>query len=109
MQQTASSQAKPDAKNPHHARHWIMAYDISNNRRRRQLARLLEGHAQRIQRSVFSTVCTQHEMVKLLQRAQASISAGDRMVAWPVVKHAALEKPWQHIQKQSSLPAYWVV
>lgn len=98
----------PEVKHPANARHWIMAYDISNNARRRRLARLLEGHAQRIQRSVFSTVCTQHEAVAILERAQALLRGDDELVAWPVVKHSALDKPWKHQQKKVTLPAYWI-
>lgn len=86
-----------------------MAYDIGNNARRRRLARLLEGRAKRIQRSVFTTVCTQHEAVALLDRAETFLRGNDALIAWPVVKHSALEKPWQERQKRSALPAYWIV
>lgn len=104
-----SSRTLPEAKHPANARHWVMAYDISNNSRRRRLARLLEGKAQRIQRSVFTTVCTQHEAVALLERAQSLLRGDDELVAWPVVKHSALDKPWKQKQKQAALPAYWIV
>lgn len=104
-----TSYTPPEPKHPANARHWILAYDISNNSRRRRLARLLEGKAQRIQRSVFTTVCTQHEAVALLERAQGLLRGDDDMVAWPVVKHSALDKPWKQQQKQATLPAYWIV
>jgi CRISPR-associated endonuclease Cas2 len=85
-----------------------MAYDVSSNSRRRRLARVLEGHAQRIQRSVFTTVCTQHEAVAILDRAQSLLQGDDELVAWPVVKHSALDRPWKQQQKQAALPAYWI-
>jgi CRISPR-associated endonuclease Cas2 len=109
MPAPSSSHNPTNAKHPANGRHWIMAYDISNNSRRRRIARLLEGHAQRIQRSVFSTVCTQHEAVALLSQAQALLRGDDQLVAWPVVKHSALDKPWKQQQKRTALPAYWIV
>ena len=109
MPVSPSTYNQPGAKNPSHARHWILAYDISNNTRRRRIARLLEGHAQRIQRSVFSTVSTQHQAVELLTKAQALLRHDDKLVAWPVVQHSALSKPWKQQQRQSTLPAYGIV
>ena len=109
MPAPSTTRTPPEAKHPANARHWIIAYDIGHNSRRRRLARLLEGQAQRIQRSVFTTVCTQHEAVALLERAQGLLRGDDELVAWPVVKHSALDKPWKQEQKRVSLPAYWIV
>lgn len=32
---------------------WVISYDVPNNKRRRQIAKILEGHGQRVQYSVF--------------------------------------------------------
>lgn len=32
---------------------WVISYDIPNDKRRREVAKILEGHGQRVQYSVF--------------------------------------------------------
>jgi CRISPR-associated protein Cas2 len=36
-----------------HEQLWVIAYDSPNDKRRRKVAKLLEGYGERIQRSVF--------------------------------------------------------
>jgi CRISPR-associated protein Cas2 len=97
------------ARGPAHVRIWIVGYDVSDNRRRRRLARLLEGEARRIQKSVFCTECTQDNMDSLMRRARREIAAGDRLLAYPVLQRAGLPLPWAHTLKAQRLPAYWIV
>ena len=47
---------------------WIVAYDVSNSRRRYRVARLLEGRGQRIQRSVFELWSTPAAVIDLEQQ-----------------------------------------
>jgi CRISPR-associated endonuclease Cas2 len=100
---------KPDTRHPANNRHWILAYDISNASRRRRVARLLLGQTQRIQRSVYTTCCTQREAVALLQAVAPILQEGDRFVAWPIIKHNSLQARWKDREKASRLPAYWMV
>ncbi|WP_164868334.1 CRISPR-associated endonuclease Cas2 [Hydrogenophaga sp. NH-16] len=99
---------KPDTRHPANNRHWVVAYDISNASRRRRVARLLLGQTQRIQRSVYTTCCTQHEAVSMLQAVDKLLQQGDRVVAWPIVKQNALQPHWKDREKASRLPAYWI-
>jgi CRISPR-associated endonuclease Cas2 len=92
----------------HRTRNWLVAYDISGQRQRAQMARLLEGNGQRVQLSVFTTTCTQHEMVALLKRADSRLKEGDSILAFPVKSHSGLPLPWKRKQKRASLAAYWL-
>lgn len=96
-------------REPASARHWLLAYDVHSPRRRARLAALLEACGVRVQRSVFFTTCTQHELVRLLRRAEGMVGPGDRMAAWPVVQRAPLPSVWQQRQRQARVPDYWVV
>lgn len=106
----APPQTGAKRRSPASVRRWVLAYDIADNRRRRRVARLLEGNAQRIQRSVFSTSCTQHETVGLLRKAGDLLEPGDQLGAWPVVAVPDhLSPPWQKRLAAAKLPDYWIV
>ena len=90
-------------------RRWLLAYDISNDRKRKRVAGVMEGQGLRVQRSVFSVECTQHTMVALLFRLDSMIDRDDCVDAWPVVHHAGLPTPWQRRQQAARLPDYWIM
>lgn len=96
------------ARGPAHSRIWIIGYDISDNKRRRRLARLLEGHALRFQKSVFCTECTQESMDALVRKARREVTAADRLLAYPVLQRAGLPLPWGHTVAAHRLPGYWI-
>ena len=48
----------------------LIAYDVSSNRRRYRLARMLEGHGRRVQESVFEAWLTPRQREELLVRAE---------------------------------------
>lgn len=89
-----------------HDRVWIIAYDVSSARSRRQLARILEGEALRIQKSVFSTECSQERMAGILQRGRRWLKPGDRLNAWPVLNRTGIHMPWGYAGQR--LPGYWI-
>jgi CRISPR-associated endonuclease Cas2 len=89
-------------------RDWIVAYDIHSKRSRRYVASLLEGSAQRAQKSVFTTQCTQHEMVGLLQQIEREVDAGDRIVCWPVILHSPVPALHKAQHRSLRVPDYWI-
>lgn len=44
---------------------WLVSYDVRDDRRLRETARLLEGYGERVQYSVFRCQLTRTEMAKL--------------------------------------------
>lgn len=43
----------------------VLAYDIHNDKRRRRMAKLMEGRATRVQESVFETCMTKKQVMAL--------------------------------------------
>lgn len=51
---------------------WVVAFDVSDDRRRTKMARLLEAHGERVQKSVFELVLTARELEGVLGQARAA-------------------------------------
>jgi len=64
---------------------WVIAYDSPSNKRRRKLAKLLEGYGVRVQWRVFECVLRKEEIAVLRQRLTRLIQAEfDSVRLWPV-------------------------
>lgn len=59
----------------------VIAYDVSNNRRRRVLVRTLESFGERVQESVFEAWLTDQERNRLAVRAQACLKKSEDRLA----------------------------
>ena len=57
----------------------VFSYDVSENRRRRKIARLLEDAATRVQYSVFEVRMTRRQAEALAQRLAAHLGEGDSL------------------------------
>jgi len=57
----------------------VFSYDVSSNKRRRKIARLLEDKATRVQRSVFESRMSRQEAEVLCQRLAAHLGDGDSL------------------------------
>ena len=55
----------------------LVTYDVTDDRRRRRVAKLLEGYGRRVQRSVFECNLTKAQFQKLRQRLE-HLRAGSR-------------------------------
>ena len=49
---------------------YVLAYDISSDRRRLKIARLMESHGERVQNSVFEAYLKPGELQELLKKAR---------------------------------------
>jgi CRISPR-associated protein Cas2 len=64
---------------------WVVAYDISDDRRRARIAHVLEGHGVRVQWSVFECRLNRTEMQGLRRRLLALSEPGqDRLRFYPL-------------------------
>ncbi|MGH8478792.1 MAG: CRISPR-associated endonuclease Cas2 [Gammaproteobacteria bacterium] len=64
---------------------WVIAYDIADDRRRAQVARVLEGHGLRVQWSVFECRLNRTEMQALRHRLLDLAEPGaDRLRFYPL-------------------------
>lgn len=70
----------------------VLSYDISDKRRRRRVAALLEAEATRVQYSVFEGRLTDAELNRLESQIECEISEGDSLriytVGVPGEKHS---------------------
>ena len=64
---------------------WVIAYDSPSNKRRRKLAKLLEGYGVRVQWSVLECSLRQEDVALLRQRLARLIHVElDSVRLWPV-------------------------
>lgn len=67
---------------------FIIAYDISNNRRRRRVAKLLEAHGVRMNKSVFECFLTPASFKKLSKIINQKIdSKNDSVLYYPLCRN----------------------
>ena len=66
----------------------VLCYDISCDRRRNRVARLLEDHASRVQHSVFETRLTDTALARLVERAEKHLAKGDSLRVYTIGKSA---------------------
>lgn len=57
---------------------YVVSYDISNDTRRRRLARLLGRHGSRVQRSVFECELDERKLEQLSERIRDEITGSER-------------------------------
>lgn len=62
----------------------ILCYDITSNRRRRKVARILEDQATRVQYSVFETRLTAKGVTNLAEEITAHLDEGDSLRVYTV-------------------------
>lgn len=90
---------------------WVIAYDIADNRRRRQLVKCLASQMQRVQESVFEGWLTQAELNSLIAEATPLLNREeDRLRAYPLAVRA--EKRYGIYGQQQTTPKqtdYWIL
>jgi len=71
---------------------WVIAYDTPSNRRRRKLAKLLEGYGLRVQWSVFECQLRDEQLQQLRRRLERLIvPAEDSVRLWPVPERSCAQ------------------
>ncbi|MCO6454206.1 MAG: CRISPR-associated endonuclease Cas2 [Pirellulaceae bacterium] len=85
--------------------YWIVAYDVSSDRRRNRVAKQLERAGIRIQKSVFLVHLPRPAVQKLLgQLGQLIEPRADQVAAWPLqadwlntqIVRPEGARPWAH-------------
>lgn len=68
---------------------WVIAYDSPSNKRRRKLAKLLEGYGVRLQWSVFECRLQPHQVARLRQLLAIIATPEDSVRIWSVPQRAS--------------------
>lgn len=89
-------------------RHHLIAYDISDNRRRAAVASTLLANGVRVQKSVFEVTADQKSLERLLARLLTLIDPRtDQIRAYPL--DSAALRGLRVLGHQPDRPAYWLV
>jgi CRISPR-associated protein Cas2 len=73
--------------------YWVIAYDVSSNRRRTQVARRLERAGLRVQKSVFVVELSHRDLRDLVRQLGALIDPDtDQVAAWALSQGSVVEQ-----------------
>ena len=67
---------------------WVIAYDSPSNKRRRKLAKLLEGYGVRMQWSVFECRLRPHQLQRLRHGLERIAEPADSIRLWSLPQRA---------------------
>ena len=68
---------------------YLITYDVSDDGRRTRLSRLLEGHGDRVQYSVFEADLSRKEVQEILAKAAKLIEKDDSLRLYPACEECA--------------------
>ncbi len=89
---------------------WVVVYDIANPRRRRRVAKIMEGHGERVQWSEFECKLTDDLFTELRRRISMEIDANTDSVRWyPLCVWCADRITWQGPGGIVDDPSYIIV
>jgi CRISPR-associated protein Cas2 len=90
---------------------WVIAYDMADDRRRRQIVKCLASKMQRVQESVFEGWLTQSELNDLMIEATQLLDLQeDKLRAYPLA--VKTEKRYGTYGQQKVTPKqsdYWII
>ncbi len=88
----------------------VIAYDISDDDRREEIARVLEGYGQRVQYSVFEVECDLKELSLLVERLEPLVGGvQDALRVYRVCATCAAETIVLGRAPDPGLPMAWIV
>ena len=72
--------------------HWVVSYDITNDKRRRKVVKALEGYGRRVQYSVFECDLDATKANRLEKRLKAVIDEAEDDIRFYPLNQADLER-----------------
>lgn len=88
---------------------WLVAYDITHPRRLRRVARVLEAHGIRAQKSVFEAHLRATDFTALRSALIAEMAAGDHIRFYPLCADCEALTTWQGTGPEVSAAGYFVL
>lgn len=87
----------------------VISYDIVHNRRRRQLAKLLERYGERVQKSVFEMILEEKELPALVRKIERLIKKEEDSVRiYRLPADAVRLSLWIGVKVEVSDPDYYL-
>jgi CRISPR-associated protein Cas2 len=75
---------------------WVIAYDTPSDKRRRKMAKVLEGYGARLQRSVFECRLQPHQWRRLHQILTRIATPADNLRHWSAPSRAPAAEQLGH-------------
>lgn len=72
--------------------YWIISYDVVDDRRRRKVARILEGHGRRAQYSVFECELSPDKITRLERLLKSEIDPAEDDIRFYPLNRADLKR-----------------
>ena len=63
---------------------WIISFDITDNKARRRVTKVLEGYGDRIQYSIFECLVSRAQLRKIQTKLNQLISDDDKVLYYPI-------------------------
>jgi CRISPR-associated protein Cas2 len=82
------------------SQHYVICYDVTDDKRRYRIDRVLQGYGERIQLSVFECCLNQSELHRLRLSLKSLIDIEDKINYYPICCHCKCRR---HIQGAASL------
>lgn len=87
----------------------VISYDIVHNRRRRQLAKLLERYGERVKKSVFEMILEEKELPALVRKIERLIKKEEDSVRiYRLPADAVRLSLWIGVKVEVSDPDYYL-
>ena len=84
---------------------YVIVYDITDDKRRKKVAELLEGYGERVQYSVFECVLNKRQYQQLAHRLKKRINLEeDSIRIYPVTKSSLQQSQTWGVGKQITKP-----
>ena len=74
---------------------WMITYDISNHKIRRNISKHLEDHGKRVQYSIFECRLTKKQQQELKKHLDTNIEKHDKINWYPLCNHCEKSIHWQ--------------
>ena len=88
----------------------VLCYDVSSNKRRCKISKLLEDVASRVQFSVFEARMTATELERVVKKVEAHLDKGDSLrvytIARPGERHCEVHGSGVPIEKETG---FWLL
>ncbi len=88
---------------------WIIAYDISHDKRRNKVAKVLENFGTRCNYSVFECLLTESAFAKMQSRLNKIIDTSQDSILYYYLCKSCIPKKTVHGKSQLSLPEVIVI
>ena len=88
---------------------WVVAYDITDDRRRASVRRILGDHGKRVQYSVFECWLEKHAMESLRQRLAQHLDETDGIRWYPLCRWCENDADWWGDAEPSEKPSFYLL